>query len=261
MPIYIVAAILAVLLALAGYAYINQSIEKKRVQKQRILMTLKTKHRNLIHLINGFPANFLTSDLLSLIYRALIDTSEQLSKIEPKDQTHLDNITLFNNQLAALPKNSVAQRARIDNPQAMKEIRQHLTELQNFLTQQEALKVINKVQLGAFTDQVKRLSLQMAVDAYIYHAKQAQQIGKLRLAIHYFTLAKKLLIAENTTRVYDKQITQLDEITKKLEEKAQISNEPAADSTTTASDPAAAKEWEKFTPPADEPWKKKQVYD
>jgi len=259
MPIFIV-VIIVLLSALACYAFISQSIEKKRVQKQRILMTLKTKHRNLAHLINGFPPNFLTADLLSLIYRALIDTSEQLSKIEPKEQRHLDDITLFTNQLNSLPKNNVAQRPRIDNPQQMKDIRQHLQELQHFLVQQETLKVINKIQFGAYTDQAKRLSLQMSVDAYLYHGKQAQQNGKLRLAIHFFTLAKKLLTAENATRAYDKQIAQLDGVIGKLEEKAQATGEITDPAQNSAASTPASKEWENFSPP-DEDWKKKPIYD
>ncbi len=258
MPIFIIVIIVILLCALACYAFINQALEKRRIQKQRILMTLKTKHRNLIHLVSGFPPNFLSIDLLSLIYRALIDTSEQLSKIEPKDPRHLEDITAYTNQLDTLPNNNAAQRARIDNPQTMKEIRQHLHELQHFLAQQDALKVINKLQFNAFTDQIKRLSLQMAVDAYLYHAKQAQQAGKLRLAIHYFTLAKKLLIAENATRGYDKQIAQLEDITNKLEEKAALSGEAV---TPAPVDDPTAKEWENFTPPDDDTWKKKQVYD
>lgn len=253
------AAIVILLSALACYAFISQSIEKKAVQRQRILMTLKTKQRNLVHLINGFPPNFLTADLLSLIYRALIDTCEQLSKIEPKDPRHLDDITLYTNQLGSLPKANSAQRPRVDNPQQMKEIRQHLQELQHFLAQQEALKIINKVQLGAYTDQVKRLSLQMAVDAYLYHAKLAQQAGKLRLAAHYFTLAKKLLIAENTTRAYDKQIAQLDDITAKLEEKARLNNEAPAEPEA-MKDPTTQKK-EVIASVDMDNWKKKQIYD
>lgn len=260
MSIFIVVIIIVLLIALAAYAFISQAIEKKRVQKQRILMTLKTKQRNFIHLINGFPPNFLTTDLLSLIYRALIDTCEQLSKIEPKEQRHQDDITLYTNQLDALPKNAVAQRARVDNPQAMKDIRQHLQELQHFLVQQESIKAINKVQFGAYIDQIKRLALQMSVDAYLYHAKQAQQVGKLRLAIHYFSLAKKLLTGENASRAYDKQIAQLDAITSKLEEKAQISGEPEAAVQNPTADEPAAKEWNNFATPEDA-WKKKQIYD
>lgn len=259
MSIFIVVIIVVLLIALAAYAFISQSIEKKRVQRQRILMALKTKQRNFVHLINGFPPNFLTADLLGLIYRALIDTCEQLSKIEPKEQRHLDDITLYTNQLDALPKSNPAQRPRIENPQVMKDIKQHLHELQNFLIQQEAAKIINKVQFGAYIDQIKRLSLQMSVDAHLYHAKQAQQAGKLRLAIHYFSLAKKMLTTENASRTYDKQIGQLESIVNKLEEKAQISGEPK-EAVQDSQQTETAKEWEKFTPPTDE-WKKKQVYD
>jgi len=259
MSILIVVTIVVLLIALAAYAFISQSIEKKRVQRQRILMALKTKQRNFVHLINGFPPNFLAPDLLALVYRALIDTCEQLSKIEPKDQRHLDEITLYTNQLDALPKTSPAQRPRVENPQTMKEIRQHLLELQQFLIQQETVKIINKVQFSAYIDQIKRLNLQMSVDAHLYQAKQAQQAGKLRLAIHYFTLAKKMLTAENASRAYDKQITQLESIINKLDEKAQISGEQEEAPPNTLPT-ESAKEWENFKPPTDN-WKKKQVYD
>ena len=144
--------------------------------------------------------------------------------------------------------------------QAMKEIRQHLLELQHFLAQQEAAKTINKIQYTAYVDQTNRLALQMSVDAHLFQAKQAQQIGKLRLAIHFFLLAKKMLAAENATRTYDKQIVQLDGIIAKLEEKAQIRGEtPEAAPSATQSKPNS-KEWENFAPP-DEKWKKKQIYD
>lgn len=260
MSIYIVISIIVLLCTLACYAFISQSIEKRRVQKQRILMTLKTRQRNFVHLINGFPPNFLTHDLLGLIYRALIDTCEQLSKIEPKDPRHLDDVTLYTNQLDALPKNNTVQRARIDNPQTMRDIRQHLQELQHFLAQQEASKTINKVQFTTYIDQINRLALQMSVDAYLLQAKQAQQIGKLRLAIHFFLLAKKMLSGENATRTYDKQIAQLDGIIAKLEEKAQIKGEAPETTHSAPPNDTSSKEWENFTP-ADDKWKKKQIYD
>jgi hypothetical protein len=208
-------------------------------------------------MINGFPPNFLTSDLLGLIYRALIDTCEQLCLMEPKSQQHQDDVTLFTNQLAALPKGTAAQRVRLDNPQQMKDVRQNLQELQRFVVQQEGLKVINKVQADSYIDQIKRVNLQMGVDSYIYLAKQAQQIGKLRLALHYFGLAKKLLVSENAGRAYDKQIGQLELLINKLEEQAQVHKEPETGET----DPASAeKEWENFAA-TEEGWKKKQIYD
>jgi len=258
MSISIVAIIIILLCALACYAFISQYIEKKRAQKQRVLMALKTKHRNFVYMLNGFPPHFLTGELIGLIYRALIDTCEQLHQIEPNEIRHQDEITLYTNQLAEVSKNNSAQRMRIENPHQMKEIRQHLQELQRFVIQQEAVKTVNKVQFASYIDQIKRLNLQMVVDVYIYQAKQAQQSGKLRLAIHFFGLARKMLSTENAAHNYDKQIIQLDEIISKLDEKAQIQGMPKEE--TSGADENTTKEWGNYAP-ADENWKKKQIYD
>jgi len=261
MSIYIVASIIVLLLsALVCYAFISQSIEKRRIQRQRILMALKTKQRNFIYMINGFPPNFLSAELMGIIYRALIDACEQLSKLEPKDQRHLDDVTLYTNQLAALTKNSTAQRTRLENPQQLKDIHQHLVELQRLVVQQETIKTINKVQAESYLDQIKRVNLQMTVDTYIFHAKQAQQIGKLRLAVHYFGLAKKMMVGENGTRAYDKQIAQLELIISKLEQQAHEKGEPHHPVESVAADEGATKEWENFKVDEDG-WKKKQIYD
>lgn len=259
MSISIVVTIIALLSALACYAFITQSIEKKRVQKQRALMTLKTKHRNLAHMLGGFPPNFLPNELTGLIYRALIDTCEQLRKIEPKEQRHIDDITLYTNQLGALSKNTGA-RPRIDNPQQLKEVRQHLQELLKLVVQQEAVRVINKVSMDSYIDQIKRLGLQMAVDANAYQAKQAQQAGKWRLAIHFYGLAKKALVTENTTHGYDKQIEQLTTIIAKLEEKALTQPATPEDSSPTGAE-GMSKEWDQFGTKAEDGWKKKNIYD
>ncbi len=261
MSTYIVASIIILLSALACYAFISQAIEKKRVQKQRILMTLKTKHRNFVHMLNGFPQNFLPVDLLSLIYRALINTCEQLNRIEPNNTRLQDEILLYSNQLNALVKNNTTQSALLEDPQQMKDIRQHLQELQRFVQQLEALKTIHKVQAKAYLEQIKQLALKMAVDTYTYHAKQAQQNGKTRLAIHYLTLAKKLLTAENITHAFDKQIAQLTTVLVQLEEKAQSNDE--SKNTAAPQNNQASKEWDNFnkTEQDSTDWKKKQIYD
>ena len=259
MSITIIAGIIIIVSALVCYAYISQSIEKKRIQKQRILMALKTKQRNLLHLAAGFPAGFLSPDLQSTIFKAMVETVEQLANLEPQDPRHQDDITLYSNQLATLSKqNNPAQRPRLDNPQQMKEVRTHLKELESFIGLQEQGKSINKVQADAFRDQLKRLNLQMGVDAYLYHAKQAQQASKWRLALHFFGLAKKMLAAENSAHTYDKQIAQISSIIIKLEEKAQITPEVETSNKQT---PDAAKEWDNFEPQKEDSWKKKQVYD
>ncbi|MES2674828.1 MAG: hypothetical protein V4660_11360 [Pseudomonadota bacterium] len=260
MSTYIVASIIILLSALACYALISQAVEKRRIQKQRILMTLQAKHRNFVHMISGIPQNFLPNDLVTLIYRALIHTCEQLNRVEPNNLRYQNEISLYSSQLSALNKNTT-QSALIENPEQMKEVRQHLQELQRFVLQQEALKTINNVQAKSYLEQIKALSLQMVVDTYAFHTKQAQQEGKTRLAIHYLTLTKKLLTTENTTHHFDKQIAQLNTTIAKLEEKALENNEAklAADSSTDQTN----KEWDTFNKKEQQnaDWKKKQIYD
>lgn len=264
MSIYIVSFIILLLVLLAAYALISQIIERKRVQQHRLLTALKVRQRNFRHMLTGFPPHFLSNDLLTLVYRALIDTCEQLSKLEPGDPTHTADLQLHTNQLNAVKQHEGAQRVKLENPEQIKEIRQHLQELYRFVTQQASLNAITHVQASAFIDQIKRLALQSSVDGYIGLAKKAQHIGKIRLAIHYYGLARKLLIPENTSHAYDKQIAQLSSLISRLEEKAQNTNGSQEDShefldeDTTKAPAPLNKEWEKFD---NEDWKKKQLYD
>lgn len=261
MSIYIVASIIILLSALACYAFISQAIEKRRIQKQRILMTLKTKHRNFVHMVIGIPHNFLPIDLLHLIYRALIHTCEQLVRIEPNNIHYQNDISLYSSKLSTPNKHNLAKSVLLEDAQQMKDVRQHLQELQRFVLQQERLKTINKLQASSYSDQIKGVGLQMTVDTYVYQAKQAQQQEKNRLAIHYLTLAKKLLTAENTTHTFDKQITQITTALIKLEETTIASDE--SKSAKEVPNDQASKEWDscnkKEQQSAD--WKKKQIYD
>jgi hypothetical protein len=263
MSIKIVIAIIVLLCALACYSFISQTIEKKRIQKQRLLMALKTKYRNSIHLMSGFPPQFLTNDLMSLIYRNLLETCTQLSRIEPQETQHHENITLYSRQLETLSTATSTVKVSINDPQQMKEIRQHLLELQQFLLQQTHLKIINKTQADAYAEQIKRLALHISVEENVYQAKQAKQNGKHRLAIHYFTLAKKLFMAENRTHSFDSQINQLDAVINKLEEQDLATQANPVENETTKKD-VTNKEWDSFSKEDKEEkenWKKKQVYD
>lgn len=266
MSIYIISFIILLLVLMASYVFISHTVEKRRVHRQRILAALKVRQRNFRYMITGFPPHFLSNDLMSLVYRSLIDICDQLNKLEPKDPTHQEDLQLYESQLIALKQTEGAKRVRLENPDQIKEIRQHLQELYRFVVQQEGLKAISKVQAAAFTDQIKRLAVQSTVDGYISQAKKAHQAGKARLAIHYYGLARKFLMPENTSHTYDSQIAQLSEMIATLEAttanispSAEESGNSEAEGVTNASG-SINKEWEKFGTNEDE-WKKKQIYD
>lgn len=266
MSAYFIPAIFLVLIVIAGYLFLSHSIEKRRIQRQRLITAIRARRNSFRDLATGFPTGFLSNDLIALLYRALVDSCEQLTRLEPGDNTHAEQLALYTNLLSSLKENAQQARVRLDNPQQIKEAHGLLQELYKFVMQQSALKQINQVQTDAYTDQINRMLLQMTVDGHVFNARQAQQVGKVKLAIHFYQLGRKALAAENASHTFDKQIAQLDSVIAKLQEK--LDNSTGEKSTTegegqaTSKTPAADtnKEWKQFDE-ENAKWKKKQIYD
>jgi len=254
MPIYVIVMIIVFLSALAGYALVSQSIEKHRAKKQRALMILKTRHRNLMRMISSFPQHFLPDDLINMTYRAAVDICEQLHELEPDNSKYPAEVIEFNSLIKETAETEApAKKVTISNPQQIKEIRLRLEDLHEFVVQQQTLTLINFAQAEVYKEQIKQLEVQMAVDETPNQAKLAQEGGKLRLAIHYFTLAKKQFVSENANQTFDKQIAQVDAAINKIEAEIAASDDGAPMSE------AASKEWDNFNK-QDDGWQKKQNY-
>src|SRR5690606_2512640 len=219
MSIYIVFGIIALIIVLAGYAFISYTLEKRRVRRQRLLGALRLRERNFKEMLAGLPPHFLPAELNILVHRALIETCEQLARLEPKNPAHQADATQYAAQLGGIKVGAERQRVRLENPAQIKELRQHLEELFHFVSQQEQRTLITPLQAAGYQDQIKRLALQANVDAYVAQARLSQQQGKWRLAIHFLTLAQKALKTENANHSYDKQIAQLQAAAAKLQEK------------------------------------------
>jgi hypothetical protein len=266
MSAYIIAGIFLLLILLAGYSFLSHSIEKKRIQRQRLITALRARRNSFRDLATGFPAGFLSNDLTGLLYRALIDCCEQLSRIEPNDPVHAENLSIYSNILASQKETPAHNKVRLNNPKQIKEACHLLQELHKFVMQQSALNLINEVQTEAYTEQINRLMLQMTVDSHIFNARQAQQIGKIRLAVHHYALARKTLAADNSNHVFDKQITQLDAVIAKLQEKTEAVSEGQNTASQTSlpkmptDNDQTSREWKQFEE-ENEKWKKKSIYD
>lgn len=254
---YLAALALILVIALAAYSFLNHSIEKRRLRHKQLVTALRARRSSFRDLTSGFPTGFLSNDLMALLYRSLVDCCEQLTRLEPKDQTHVDQLAHYTSQLNDLKNQPKVPRPRLENPQQIREARQLLQELMRYVVQQGQLNIINPVQTEAYVDQIKRLVLQMAIDGHLINAKQSQAAGKIKLAIHYYGLARKAMIGENTTNSFDKQIGQIDALIKKLEEKAGVSEQQQTSSQATLPN----KEWEKLQPVEKDQWKRKNLYD
>ena len=260
--IYITTMIIALIATLVCYAFIAQSLEKKRKQKQRLLAALKARSRNFKYIISGFPTDFLPKELNILVYRSLVEACEQLSQIDCNDASHLQDLQLYSGQLEELKrKNKPNKQVKINNPQQIKDVKRALEELNKFIIQQEARGNIDQNQLKIYNHLIKKLVLQISVDSYLINAKQSHKAGKLRLAVHYYILAHKLLGRENPDGSFNKQIQQLADMIKKLQEQLH-KDEPEYQETEeqAALKAEASSEWNSLDK-KDDDWKKKNVYD
>lgn len=256
--ILIVSVIFALLVILVGYAFVYQTLEKRRKRRQRLLTALKHRQRNFKFMASGFPPGFLTKDLTLIIYRALLDACEQLSRLEPKDPSYNEDYSYFSSELESIKQQPQSERARLENPQQMGEIKQLLQDLYRFIAHQTERGNLTQTQGQAYKEQIKRLALQASVDAHAVNARQAQAAGKPRLAVHHYNLARKLLLKEDGGQGYQKQVAQLTEVVTKLEQ--QLEQHPGTEQEPGAA-PEEQKEWEQFSEETSGGWKKKQLYD
>lgn len=253
----IIAIIIVILVILVAYAFISQTMERKRKQRQRQLTACKLRLRDFKYMASGFPAGFLPKELNLLVYQSLIDACEKLTHLEPKITTHVDELTLFSKQLNELRQQPASKkRTTLKSSQQVKEVQSLLQALTNYLGQLKNAGKLSEAQLQQYTSQIKRLQVQITVDNHILNAKQALNSQKERLAIHFYTLAKKLLAKESGEVNYQKQILQLNDVIAKLEQ--QVAQQDPKGQPGKQAGPQSG-EWEEFE--ADVNWKKKAVYD
>lgn len=253
--IYVVALIIILLGAFICYLFITQSLEKKRKQKQRLTLALGQRAKVFRYILSGFPPHFLTRELTLLVQRCLIDVLQQLARLDRVNKDYVEELTLITGQMQVTQQQTEApKRPPLQSSQQVSDVKIHLQELHKFLMHLERRGTIKHNEAADYGQQIKQLVLQISVDSYIMQAKQARQAEKPKLAIHYFTLAKKM-IEKDETGQYANQLTKLGQIITQLE--AALGEAPATSSQEEDTD--QGKEWDEMEKP--DSWKKKNIYD
>lgn len=250
--VLVIAALIILATALVCYVFISQHIAKKKKQQARIMKALKQRQQLFKLLVTELPTGYLPFELAHYVYRVLLNTCEQLAKLAPADG-YDEEFQIFNKQLETLPK----QGQKVKLPaNKINEANTLLRELGQHITAQVQTGSLTPTAAKGLMQHLRKLLLQSAVDTYTRQAKQAKEEGKLRLAIHYYTLARKLLIKENSRQVYQKQIDQLSEIIAKYEQEyAEQNQQQKARQNDEGELQKSLSELE------DDSWKKKQLYD
>jgi hypothetical protein len=260
--VVVITSLIVILAALVCYAFVTQTLAHRKQHRERLLGVLTAKVRNFRYMLNGFPQGFLPKDLTLLVQRSLIDLYEQLVDLDPGNNLYRQDLQSLSQQLNDTQRQARQQNpVSIENPQQIKEAKTCLEELHKFVFQLEAKGVVNRTNAEAYRGMIKQLVLQITVDSYLLSGRHAKSGGKVRLAIHYFSLAHKLLVKEGKNGQFDKKIAALQLTIQELEQHL-IEEEPTAivQKVAPEEEKAGEAQWNQFQS-GDQSWKKKQVYD
>lgn len=259
----IITSIIILLAALVCYAFIAQTISQKKQQRERLLAALKVRVRNFKFMLSGFPPGFLPKELTLLVQRSLMQLLEQLAKLEPRNSTYAEDLQAVAHQMAETqrqPPTTGNSPQAIDNPQKAREIKACLEELYKFVFHLEGKRNLARTQADVYRAMIRNLVLQLTVESYVLHGRIAKDKGKLRLAVHYFDLAQKLMLKERANGQFDGRIAQLRSAITDIEGRLLTEEPRTAEVRTEDPDQASiSSEWDKFA--QEQSWKKKQVYD
>lgn len=252
----IVGIIIGGLAILVAVAVTLQTVDKNNKEKRRLEAALKSRARNFDYLLNGFPEGFLNRDLQVLVCNCLLEVYSQLAQLDPRNKDYAKQLSKAQMQLAeykAKPANNSS--VTLTETVQIKEVQKMLAGLYNFIAKLAASKRINTKEAKIYGKQVRRLIVQTSTDALIEPIKDALQLHKYRLAIHYLHMAVDKMKKENDDGFYSERINKHLLRIEELETQADTKEE-----STKAAQQKNAAEWEELEKP-DESWKKKSLYD
>ncbi len=259
----IIVAIICLLGILVSYAFIQQTLTNKREQRLRLTNTLKSSARRMAFMLNGFPHGFLSRQLLLLIRHKQIEVYDKLTKLEPGEPRHLQELQAVTAQMSENRRQeAMPERSPLENHRQIKEARASLEELNNFIHELEQRQDVPPKLAKAYHHQVKQMALQLSVDGHCLNGGQARQSGKTKLAIHYYELALNLILREAKSQQFKTRVARLrqdlEQLRKKREEEAQLP--PSSDQEHAENNDGGKQTWDDFTGDGGD-WKKRNVYD
>lgn len=258
----IIVAIVSLLGVLVSYAFVQQTVQSRREKRARLLTALKARSRSFQYMLNGFPPGFLTKELTHLVQKSLAEVSDQLSKLEPENPEHLQILQDMSARMAESNRGGEDMKAStLENPAQIKEVRACLEELHKYVFRLEGKGTIKRDQAQVYRGQIRNMVLRLSVDSYWLHGNQARQAGKTKLAIHYFDLAKNLIIKENQQGAFRNKLEQLEEGLRMMKERLAEEGVPSPGTPMQGGDGDVQNEWDKFTENQQTDWRKKNVYD
>lgn len=256
----IISLVIVGLVALVAIAYVFQLMEKNRQEKVALEKALRSRARNFQHMLESFPESFLSKNLKLILCTCIRDVYEQLSNINPKEESYVRNMASVAQQMDEIKKLSNDQKHHVfDDMAQIKEAQRQLTSLSKFIAKLQQNGKISADDGGKARKEIRRLLVHTRLDIYASASAGAESKRKFRLAAHHVGMALELLDKENTDGFYNKDIKKLQERSVALNKMAEQEAEASQQNLT--SDKEEWKEYDEKEKEEKEHWKKKNLYD
>jgi hypothetical protein len=258
--VYIITGFILLSCATIGFISIKQSIAKRKRERARLLNALKKRSKELLQMLNAFPPDFLPKEISAFLYRCIVDVFEQLSKLEPKQPEFLKQLMLYTAKMETTIRQPInTHKAHLQSTTQINEIRQYLNYLSRFMQSRVKRGSLSNQQYATYKLILKNLVTKLMIDNYILSATKSLNIGDNKLAVHYLTLAKDIIIKEGLANTQKDSIAHINTELMKLHKLLKIENETASKVQMDTQAKAEGDKWNTFE--SNDDWKKKNIYD
>lgn len=232
--------------------YINQSLERARVQRARQSAELAARLRLLAQAQAQLPAAFLPAELRSQLQLVEIAMLEKLLRLDNKQEAASKRLELLRSSTADndAPSQSGLQ---INNEEQSKELRAQLENLDKLMVQAASEGQINGNDLQRWQKHIRQCLLHTQLETFQSLARLAMQQGKPRVAKLQYERAVGFLSKLNSPALANK-LAEFKAMQAQAEQAAIRAEQQGSNDSELL---AGMQELEK----QDETWKKKSVYD
>ena len=260
--VYIIIGFILLSCATIGFISIKQSIAKRKRERARLLNALKKRSKELLQMLNAFPPNFLPKEISVFLYRCIVDVFERLSKLEPAQPEFLEQFMLYTATMETTIRQPInTHKAHLQSTTQINEIRQYLNYLGRFMQRWVQRGNLSNKQYATYQLILNNLVTKLMIDNYMLSATKSLDIGNNKLAVHYLTLAKDIIIKEGLANTQKDSIAHINAELMRLHELLRIEDEAASKVQVSIDTQAKTEDddWNAFE--SDDGWKKKDVYD
>lgn len=249
----IIALILGGIVALLVVGYLNNAVEKNKLEKARKKAELSERQQRIETLSESLPRQFLTVAIKQLLHELELHFAEgvlandaQNKKMEGRALLLKERLELGGQYAIGNPETSMQTEEQV------KETRFQLESLQTQLTRAAEERLISVTQLKAATAHIQMQLINLYLDYFRVSGQRFMQQGQPRQARLAYERAVKLL-KRQTAPQFTQQLPQFEQL---LDRASKLVLEHTQKAVTQNNELAGAVDSE----PVDE-WKKKQLYD